>query len=384
MTLSARWAHIHGMVSVAMCLALPVSAAAQEMTIIGPGEGALNIVAWEGYTQPAWVAPFEKRTGCVVHAESAGSSDEMVTLMRLDRGQRYDIVSASGDASMRLIFARDVQPVNVTLIPEWKNFFPELQSPDFNTLGETHFGVSYEWGPNVLIWNRDRVDPAPDSWQAVYDPAFSGQITVPDNPIQIADAALYLSKAKPELGITDPYELNGAQMDAVVALLKQQKRLLRQYWSLASEEVALFRKGQVLLGAAWPYVTNRLRQAGINVGETIPREGATGWADSWMISAHAKHPNCAYRWINFVSTPRVQAQQALSFGETPANAKACPEMDRMARGSCKTYHADAPAAYFDRISFWTTPVRQCANGTFNCLDYSAWQKAWRDIKGDAK
>src|SRR5690349_16506553 len=75
-------------------------------TKIGAGEGKLNLVAWEGYAEPEWVKPFEKQTGCVVHAKYAGSSDEMVTLMR-QSGSQYDMVSASGDASLRLISGKD-------------------------------------------------------------------------------------------------------------------------------------------------------------------------------------------------------------------------------------------------------------------------------------
>jgi putative spermidine/putrescine transport system substrate-binding protein len=358
-------------------LALAVAAASPAWA---GGEGALNMVVWEGYAQADWVKPFERQTGCLVNHKYAGSSDEMVALMRQGGGQ-YDVVSASGDASLRLIFGHNVAPIDMAQVPAWKDLVPDLQSPPFNTLRGVHYGVSYEWGPNILLWNTAKIAPAPTSWSAVYDPAYAGQITVPDNAIQIADAALYLSKTQPALGITDPYELNAAQMDAAVALLQKQKPLLKKYWALASDEVDLFRNGDASIGAAWPYMTNTLRQSGATVAETIPVEGATGWADSWMISAHAPHPACAMLWINFVTTPHVQAQQALYFGETPANTKACPEMDKLKPGSCATYHADAPASYFARIKFWKTPVKNCGNGQSDCLDYSAWQQAWQRIKG---
>jgi putative spermidine/putrescine transport system substrate-binding protein len=369
-----------------MCCKLEVSLVLAALllssqTVALAGEGSLNIVAWEGYAQDDWVKPFEQQTGCQVHRKYAGSSDEMVALMRQGGGGQYDLVSASGDASLRLIYGHNLAPLDMARITAWKDLIPELQSPPFNTLHGVHYGVSYEWGPDILLWNQQKFPRAPQSWSVIYDPANAGQITVPDNPIQIADAALYLAKAKPALGITDPYELNAAQMAAVVALLQAQRPLLKKYWSLASDAVDLFRNGDASVGAAWPYMTNTLRAAGARVAETIPREGATGWADSWMISAHAAHPDCAYAWINFVTTPAVQAQQALYFGETPANRLACQEMDRLKPGSCKQYHADAPASYFNQISFWKTPVRACGNGQTDCLDYTAWQQAWQQIKG---
>src|SRR4051812_47520210 len=170
---------------------------------IGPGEGKLTVIAWEGYTQPEWVKPFEQQTGCQVSAKYGGSSNEMVTLMRQGGGGQYDMVSASGDASLRLIRGGDVQPVNVNLVPSWKDFIPQLKSPGHNTVDGKHYGVSLQWGPNTLLWNTKKVSPAPTSWESIYDPKYKGEVTVPDNPIQIADAALYLAKKQPDLGIKD-------------------------------------------------------------------------------------------------------------------------------------------------------------------------------------
>ena len=351
------------------------------LTHIGKGEGVLNVVAWEGYAQDDWVKPFEAATGCMVHAKYAGSSDEMVALMRNGGGDQYDVVSASGDATLRLIYGHNVQPINIKLIPAWNNFIPQLQSPDFNTVKGVHYGVSYEWGPNTLLYNTKAVTPTPTSWKVIYDNTYAGKITVPDNPIQIADAALYLSKSQPSLGITDPYELNQTQMNAAVALLKQQRPNIKKYWALASDEISLFTNGDAVVGAAWPYQTNTLQAAKVPVADTLPVEGVTGWADTWMVSSKTPHPNCAYEWINWVTTPKVQAQQAIYFGETPANTLACKEMDTQQAGSCAQYHANAPASYFDAIKFWKTPLKECGNGKSDCLDYQAWQRAWQVVKG---
>src|SRR3954454_11584853 len=355
--------------------------AAQLPTKIGTGEGKLNVIAWEGYTQPQWVKPFTKETGCKVNAKYAGSSDEMVTLMRQGGGSQYDMVSASGDASLRLIRGGNVQPVNVDLIPGYKDFIPQLKSPPHNTVDGKHYGVSLQWGPNTLLYNTKKVSPAPTSWAAIYDPRYKGEVTVPDNPIQIADAALYLSTKQPGLGIKDPYELTDSQLDAAVNLLKQQRPLIRKYWALASDEIDLFKNGDAVIGASWPYQTITLQGAKAPVKDMIPSEGATGWADTWMLSAHAQHPNCAYLWMKWVSTPQVQAEQAISFGETPANTKACPYMDKLQKGACTQYHANAPAGYFNSIRFWKTPTRDCGNGKQDCTDYTQWQQKWTEVKG---
>jgi putative spermidine/putrescine transport system substrate-binding protein len=367
-------------VAAALCVpASGVSSAAGNsmITKVGKAEGQLNLIAWEGYTQPQWVKPFTKKTGCKVRAKYGGSSDEMVTLMRT--GQ-YDAVSASGDASLRLIFGKDVRPVDPKLIPDYKNFIQALKSPPHNTVKGVHYGISLQWGPNTLLYNTKKVKPAPTSWSVLYSSKYKGKITVPDNPIQIADAALYLSKTKPSLGIRDPYELTEAQFKATVDLLKKQHSLVKKYWATAGDEIDLFKNGSATVGASWPYQTNTLQAAHAPVKDLIPKEGATGWADTWMISSKAKHPNCAVMWIKWVSTPLVQAQQAIYFGETPANTKACKVMDRLSKGSCAQYHANATTAYFKSIKFWKTPTKDCGNGQSNCVDYTKWQQAWTDIK----
>jgi putative spermidine/putrescine transport system substrate-binding protein len=231
-----------------------------------------------------------------------------------------------------------------------------------------------------LLFNTQKAAPALDSWSALYDGRYRGKVTVPDNPIQIADAALYLSKTQPSLGISDPYELTQDQLKAATDLLKKQRPLVRKYWALASDEIDLFKNGDATVGAAWPYQTITLQGAKVPVKDTIPKEGATGWADTWMLSSHAKHPNCAYLWMKYISQPKPQAQQALYFGETPANTKACAEMDKIQKGSCAQYHANAPTSYFNSIKFWKTPVSDCGDGK-TCTDYSAWQQAWTQVKG---
>jgi putative spermidine/putrescine transport system substrate-binding protein len=360
---------------VAVALAAPAAGTSKA----GANEGKLTMIAWEGYLDAKWVKPFEKQSGCKVQAKYAGSSDEMVTLMRSGGGGQYDMVSASGDASLRLIYGGDVAAVDVNRVPGWKQFFKSFRGPPNNTVDGKHYGISLQWGPNTLLYNTAKVKPAPTSVSVLYSPKFKGKITVPNNPIQIADAALYLSKTKPSLGIKDPYELTKPQFDATIALLKKQRPLVKKYWGLASDEISLFKNGDVTVGASWPYTTGALQAAKVPVKEIIPKEGATGWLDTWMLSAKAKHPNCAYAWYSYISSPKVQAMQATSYGETPVNKLACGYMNKLSKGSCAAYHANAPESYYASIKFWKTPVADCGNGKKDCMDYSQWVKSWNEV-----
>ena len=225
-------------------------------TSVGAGEGELNIIVWAGYAEDGtnqkaydWVHPFEAATGCKVNAKPGGTSDEMVTLMRQGGGTVYDGVSASGDASNRLIANGDVAAINPDLIPDWKDIAPFLQSPPHNTVNGVHYGVSHGWGGNSLMYRTDLFNPAPTSWDVVFDTAkmgaYKGKVTDYDSPIYIADAALYLKAHKPDLGITDPYELTQPQFDAAVQLLKDQHPFVGKYWGTYTDQIDNFTNGTI-------------------------------------------------------------------------------------------------------------------------------------------
>jgi putative spermidine/putrescine transport system substrate-binding protein len=347
---------------------------------VGPAETALNLIAWQGYTEPDVVKPFEASTGCQVHVTYGQTSDEMVQLMR---SGNYDGVSASGDATNRLIAAGDVKAVDVQkLIPDWKDISPALQSPPHNTVGGLHYGVSYEWGADVLMYNTKVVTTPPTSWGVIFDgSSFKGKVDAYDSPIYIADAAVYLKATQPDLKITDPYELTQPQFDAAVALLKTQRKQIGNYWGSYTSQISDFKNGSIVIGPTWPYQYNTLKADHVPVASVLPSEGATGWADTWMLAKKAPHPNCAYLWMKYISEPKPQAQQALSFGETPANSKACAIMDQLEKGGCARLHADKPDSYFASLQFWKTPLAQCGNGQSDCVPFQKWVAAWTEITG---
>ncbi|HXI45436.1 MAG TPA: ABC transporter substrate-binding protein [Candidatus Acidoferrales bacterium] len=364
---------------------------------IGPGEGALNLIIWAGYAEDGsnvpeydWVHPFEQQTGCKVNAKPAGTSDEMVSLMRQGGGTVYDGVSASGDATLRLIANGDVAAIDTSLFPDFADVAPFLQTAPHYVVGGVHYGVPHGWGGNSLMYRTDVVTPAPTSWDVVFDPtasaAYKGKITDYDSPIYIADAALYLKAHQPDLGITDPYELNQAQFDAAVNLLKAQRASVGDYWSDYAKEIDNFTNKTVVVGTTWPYQVNTLLGAGVPVNSIVPSEGMTGWADTWMMSSHAAHPNCMLQWMGWMLTPAVQAMVAESFGESPANPKACDALNKgvgpyKLADFCTAYHV-TDQSYYGSIAFWKTPVADCGDSRGQtCIDYSTWTSKWTEIKG---
>lgn len=353
---------------------------------LGAGEGQVNLVAWAGYAEDGssdkavdWVHPFQQQTGCKVNTKVAGTSDEMVALMKTGE---YDAVSASGDASLRLIAGGTVAPVNTGLVPNYADVFAGLKGKPWNSVNGVAYGIPHGRGANLLMWRTDKVNPAPDSWSVVFDggAAHKGKVTAYDSPIYIADAALYLMATKPELGIKNPYALDRTQFDAAAALLKAQNQNIGEYWSDYTKEVQAFKSGDSVVGTTWQVIANLAQGEKAPVQVTLPKEGATGWSDTWMVAAKAKHPNCAYKWMDWIVSPKVNAQVAEWFGEAPANSKACAETAD--KKFCDTFHA-TDEAYFSKVHFWTTPIAQCLDGRTDvtCVDYSEWTRAWTAIKG---
>jgi putative spermidine/putrescine transport system substrate-binding protein len=357
----------------------------EELQKVGKGEGQLNLISWAGYVEEEWVKPFEQKTGCKVNDKVAGTSDEMVQLMRTGE---YDGVSASGNATARLVEGGDVAPVNVDLVPNYKTVFSDLKDQPYNTFDGVHYGIPHGRGANLLMWNPNDVKPAPTSWNVTLDPKvaakYKGKISQYDDPMSIAEGAVYLKTHQPNLGIEDPYELNEEQFEAAVNLLKEQRPNVGEYWSEAEKQISAFANGDIVVGTTWQYQYFALKGEGKSVAASpasqgfLPKEGATGWSDTWMISNEAEHPNCMYMWMNWIIEPKINAEVAEYFGEAPAQSLACNETAD--KEFCSKYHAGNPG-FWKRVYYWQTPLADCGNGSTDCMDYNKWVQAWTSIKG---
>ena len=228
------------------------------------GEGQLNIIAWAGYAEDGsndpkvnWVTPFEQQTGCQVNVKIGNTSDEMVQLMKT--GQ-YDGVSASGDATLRLIYGGQVAPVNTALVPNYKTISPFLKNKAFNSVKGQMYGIPHGWGANLLMWNTTNV---PGVARLVVGGvrqvrAYKGKVTAYDSPIYIADAALYLMATQPDLGIKDPYSLTEKQLDAAVDLLKKQRRTSASTGRTTPRRSQAFESGTSVVGTTWQVIANTI------------------------------------------------------------------------------------------------------------------------------
>jgi putative spermidine/putrescine transport system substrate-binding protein len=357
----------------------------EPLAAIGDGEGKVSVLAWPYYAEDGtfnqgldWVTPFEEETGCDTSVKYFGTSDEAVQLFQT--GQ-YDVVSASGDASLRLVYSGDAAALNTDLLENYDDLAPFLKEQQNNSVDGTVFGVPHGWGANLLQYNTTAVKPAPTSWGAVFDgdSPYSGKVTAYDSPIYIADAALYLMKTQPDLGIENPYALDEDQLAAAVDLLKEQKPIIGEYWSDYVKMEQAYTNGSLVMGTTWQVIANTLtgQKPPVPVDTVLPDEGSTAWSDNWMLHPDAKNPNCAYMWMNYITSPKAQEAVATNYGEAPANIKTCAEI----ADHCKQYGAD-DESFYSQLYYWTTPTKECLDGRdVECTDYNDWTQAWTEVKG---
>jgi putative spermidine/putrescine transport system substrate-binding protein len=349
-------------------------------------EGELSIISWAGYiergeTDPNfdWVTQFEAETGCMVTNKVAATSDEMVALMN-EGG--FDLVTASGDSSNRLISGGRVQAIDISRIPSYEQIDPRLQDAPWHTVDKDgdgtaeHYGVPYSSGQNILMYNTEIFgNEAPTSWNVVFEETTlpdgqsnAGRIQAYDGPIYVADAALYLKYHNPELGITDPYALTREQFDAAINLLREQRKLINRYWHDAFTQMDDFRNEGVAASGSWPFQANLLKFEGAPIEKVVPVEGATGWADTTMMHVDAAHPNCGYAWMEWSLNPKVQGDLAAWFQNIPVRLDACEGNELLGPDGCKNNGLDN----FDQIVWWRTPTADCGDGRMECVPYHEW------------
>jgi putative spermidine/putrescine transport system substrate-binding protein len=357
----------------------------EALASLGEPEGELRVLAWPGYAEDGttyksadWVTPFEEDTGCQVTVSTFDTSDQSFTKMQ---SGGYDIVSASGDASRRLIYAGLVDPMNLDLVPSYEEIFPDLKDKPWNTVDGVAYGIPHGRGANLLMYNTEKVKPAPTSWAPTWeaDSPYAGSVTAYDNPIFIADAALYLKATQPELGIENPYALDVDQLEAAKQLLIQQRDLVGEYWSNYTKTLSSFVGGDTVIGTTWQVITNLAKAEDAPVEAFLPPEGSTGWSDTWMVAHDSPNVNCAYLWANYITSAPVNAEVAEWFGEAPANEKSC----RLTadKNHCEIYHA-GDTSYWENVYYWETPTEDCADGRedVQCTNYADWITAWNEVR----
>ncbi len=371
----------------------PAGPAGSSVPSPGAAQGILRLVVPPGpvqngevNTKDDWVTPFEKQTGCRVTLKNAGTDAEAVGYMT--QNNFYDGILASPEAAGQLIAGRTAAPLNVHLIDGYQALSSRLRNAPGEVSGGKVYAVPYLWDAYVVGYNPGAVKPAPRGWDALFAPSaakrHSGKITVPDAPVTLALAALYLRSARPSLGITDPFELNQSQFGAAVKAVDAVRGSIGTYWAQDSSVIGQFGSAQDVLGAVLRRQVDALDQAGLPAA-SVPSSGsvasgpAIGWVGSWLMSARAQHPGCMYRWLSWSASHQVQQQVSAWTGQAPARPAACAGA---AASPCDRFH-EAVLASARNLVFEHLPAGDCGGGRTGCVAYPRWQSAWTRLASAA-
>jgi len=318
----------------------------------------LTAIVWEGYTDASFTDKFTEVTGCTIKATYAGSSDEMFAKFKTGGGRNYDLISASGDITERLYKSGLVLPIDPSKLENYSSVFPPFQKGVWNNFDGQPYGVTFAWGPNVLLYNTKEVSPRPTDWNILFNPRYAGKITIPDNPITIADIALWL-------GFPEPYNLSDEQLQQVKTKLLQLRPQVRKFWTTAGELANLFQSGEVVLAHAWPLTYTQLKEAGFPIASVVPKGKLTGWTDSWMISKNSANVDAAYKWVDFILSGAGQKGVMEVTGYSGAT-----KLGAEAIGPAK-----AKELFMDNLS-----LHQEINMWQSIKNYDKWVEVWNEIR----
>jgi spermidine/putrescine-binding protein len=323
---------------------------------------SLRIIGWEGYMDESFAKPFEAQTGCKVIATYAGSSDEMYAKIKASKGKTYDLVTASGDLTKRLYDSGLLEPLDLAKVENAQSLLPIFDKPTYNTFDGQPYGVSIAWGPDFLIYDRSVYRSAPKSWQVLYEDGATGKVSLPDYPIFNADIALWQ-------GMDDIYDLTKAQLnEEIKPKLFGLRSQVRKFWSSQGELAQLFLNKEISLAWGWPATVAELQRADFPVGVTIPKEGTTGWSDSWMMLKNSPNQAIAYAWMNYMLTGDAQKAMTAVTGYWPVSTNILPLLSETER---KDLHLEDAAQYYSAIRFWETVP-----------NYDEWVALWTEFRGE--
>jgi spermidine/putrescine-binding protein len=324
----------------------------------------LNLLVWEGYSDPSYLKAFEEANGCKVTASYMGSSDELVAKLRGGSAGNYDVISPSSDVATMIAVTGLAAPLDLVRLPSYTQLSPQLTTLSLVRSKGDVYGVPFVWGPDPMLYDTTAFPQPPNTWKVLWDPKLKGKVSVWDDLSTVYMAAQVLGYDKPDA--SHIYNLSDEELDAVKQKLIELKPNIRKMWSTGGELTNLFQNHEVVISMGWPLMTNQLRKSNFPVGETIPKENTTGWIDHLMITAGSENKDLAYKFLEFMIQPQTQKQVADVTGYTPANPHAAKYMTPE---EVKSLHLDDVDNYQKRLYFWQNVPRR-----------AKYNEIWNEVK----
>ena len=291
-------------------------------------EQVVNVYNWSDYIDPEVIQGFEQATGIKVRYDVFDSNEVLETKL-LTGNSGYDVVVPSAYFLQRQVQAGVFAPLDKSKLPGLVNSDPELAARAArHDPGNAH-SVVYMWGTTGIGYDRAKVkaimpDAPVDSWKLIFDPAVLAKfkdcgVSMLDDPTDmVGTALLYLGK--------DPNSESEADLKAAEDLLLKIRPYLRTIHS--SQYIDQLANGELCIVVGYSgdvlQARDRAEEAGkpLDIGYSIPQEGALMWFDTLAIPADAAHKDAAHQFIEYLLQPAVAAKNSDFVNFANANAAA--------------------------------------------------------------
>lgn len=290
----------------------------------------LRIMAWQGYADDDWVKEFEKQTGADVKVVFIGTDDEIWAKIKGSEGKDFDLFAVNTAQLQRYIDAGLTTPYDMSLLPNQKETLPR-----FRDLSKVQgvmrdgkvYAIPFAFDCIGLIYDTDKVKPAPTSMDILWDPNYKGRILAYDN------GEHNFSFTALTMGIQDPFHLTPDQMQKVKDKLVDLKRNVLSFYTTADEALQIYKNNDVAL--IWANYGQQqlkaMKDAGAHVAYINPKEGALAWLDTWAMTSGVRDKDLAEAWVNFVLQKKIgqQLSEREGFGNTVVPYPSAGENDKL-------------------------------------------------------
>lgn len=278
----------------------------------GDLESEVNVYASANEWEHA-VEPFMEQTGVKVNLTFVSDPTATAQAIRQSPGN-WDVVSFdSTGAGFLEIALGNVVPLDVQRLSNWKSQ-PQRFRADAQHEGKV-YGVPFYWGGTILGWNTDAIETELDSWSTLWDPKYEGKVSVLDSPSELF-GMVSLALGQKRLNDTSAANLQRTK-EKLLELIPN----VKTFWSTGTDIEQFMSGGEVELAHIWDGTIRGLAKNGESVKSTFPREGVRYWMEVAALVKDAPHPNAAYAWINFVTSPKIGAEMSEKFLYAPTNSR---------------------------------------------------------------
>jgi spermidine/putrescine transport system substrate-binding protein len=274
-------------------------------------EGELFVYNWDAYIGEETQQKFQDKYGIKVTYDKFPDADTQLAKIRSDgKGAGYDITYPTSVDIPGLLRDGVIQALDLSLIPNARNLGPEWVNPGYDA-SNAH-SMPYMWWTTGFCWDGDKIKDDLTSWESLWNPAYKGKLAMLDDSREVFAVAAF------RLGF-DPNTTNETELDQMLAMLEEQKPLVRTY---TTDHINTMINGQAIISHTWSGDVYQMATDVPNVKYVIPKEGAVRGSDTMVVTSGAAHPVAANLWINFNLDAKVSAANTNYIGYMGPNAAA--------------------------------------------------------------